>query len=113
MAAVPYAHIMANMLRNKRPKGTVVTLAPNPKDIVSGICLYATFPRAYRVTLDVVDLGEHQFERFDDCAQADYWMDMAHALLFLEHHPVARCVVLGKLGFGEYQSSYTINSPHD
>lgn len=34
MAAVPYAHIVAHMLRDKRPKGTIVTLAPNPKDIV-------------------------------------------------------------------------------
>ncbi|KZT69635.1 DUF221-domain-containing protein [Daedalea quercina L-15889] len=34
MAAVPYAHIVANMLRDKHPKGTTVTLAPNPKDIV-------------------------------------------------------------------------------
>ncbi|KZT14472.1 hypothetical protein NEOLEDRAFT_503266, partial [Neolentinus lepideus HHB14362 ss-1] len=32
MAAVPYAHIVANMLKDKRPKGTIVTLAPNPKD---------------------------------------------------------------------------------
>ena len=35
MAAVPYAHTVAHMLRNKKPMGTVVTLAPNPKDIVS------------------------------------------------------------------------------
>ena len=35
MAAVPYAHIVANMLRHKRPKGSMITLAPNPKDIVS------------------------------------------------------------------------------
>ncbi|OCB91034.1 DUF221-domain-containing protein [Sanghuangporus baumii] len=34
MAAVPYAHIVAHMLRDKRPKGTIVTLAPNPKDII-------------------------------------------------------------------------------
>ena len=35
MAAVPYAHIVANMLKDKSPKGTDVILAPNPKDIVS------------------------------------------------------------------------------
>ena len=35
MAAVPYAHIVANILKDKRPKGTDVILAPNPKDIVS------------------------------------------------------------------------------
>ncbi|KAI0717471.1 DUF221-domain-containing protein [Fomitopsis betulina] len=34
MAAVPYAHIVANLLRDKHPKGTTITLAPNPKDIV-------------------------------------------------------------------------------
>ncbi|EIW54410.1 DUF221-domain-containing protein [Trametes versicolor FP-101664 SS1] len=34
MAAVPYAHIVANMLRHKHPKGATITLAPNPKDIV-------------------------------------------------------------------------------
>lgn len=34
MAAVPYAHIVANLLRNKRVKGTTITLAPNPKDII-------------------------------------------------------------------------------
>ena len=39
MAAVPYAHIVANMLRHKHPKGTTITLAPNPKDIVSAVRL--------------------------------------------------------------------------
>ena len=34
MAAVPYAHTVANMLRNRRVKGATITLAPNPKDIV-------------------------------------------------------------------------------
>lgn len=34
MAAVPYAHVVANLLRNKHPKGTTITLAPNPKDLV-------------------------------------------------------------------------------
>lgn len=36
MAAVPYAHIVAQLLGRKHPKGTEITLAPNPKDIVSG-----------------------------------------------------------------------------
>lgn len=36
MAAVPYAHIVAQLLENKHPKGAEITLAPNPKDIVSG-----------------------------------------------------------------------------
>jgi hypothetical protein len=34
MAAVPYAHIVAQKLRKKHPKGTTIELAPNPKDIV-------------------------------------------------------------------------------
>ncbi|TFY80097.1 hypothetical protein EWM64_g3912 [Hericium alpestre] len=34
MAAVPYAHVVAQILRKKHPKGTTIQLAPNPKDIV-------------------------------------------------------------------------------
>ncbi|OAX42791.1 DUF221-domain-containing protein [Rhizopogon vinicolor AM-OR11-026] len=34
MAAVPYAHIVATLLRNKHPKGSDIALAPNPKDII-------------------------------------------------------------------------------
>ncbi|KXN87495.1 hypothetical protein AN958_08800 [Leucoagaricus sp. SymC.cos] len=36
MAAVPYAHIVAKMLKRKHPKGTTIDLAPNPKDIIWG-----------------------------------------------------------------------------
>jgi hypothetical protein len=39
MAAVPYAHIVGQLLGKKRPKGTEISLAPNPKDIVSKIIL--------------------------------------------------------------------------
>ena len=35
MAAVPYAHVVAQLLQRKHPKGTTIMLAPNPKDIVS------------------------------------------------------------------------------
>lgn len=35
MAAVPYAHLVAQRLAHKHPKGTTITLAPNPRDIVS------------------------------------------------------------------------------
>jgi hypothetical protein len=35
MAAVPYAHVVAKTLEKKHPKGADITLAPNPKDIVS------------------------------------------------------------------------------
>ncbi|PVF95251.1 DUF221-domain-containing protein [Serendipita vermifera] len=34
LAAVPYAHIVAQRLAGKHPKGTTITLAPNPKDII-------------------------------------------------------------------------------
>lgn len=34
MGAVPYAHIVAKILEGKSKKGAVITLAPNPKDIV-------------------------------------------------------------------------------
>jgi len=46
MAAVPYAHIVANILKDKKYKGTEVILAPNPKDIVSQSHLpfHYTFP---------------------------------------------------------------------
>ncbi|KAJ7828540.1 hypothetical protein B0H14DRAFT_3088215 [Mycena olivaceomarginata] len=34
MAAVPYAHVVAKLLGDKHPKGTDISLAPNPKDII-------------------------------------------------------------------------------
>ncbi|KAJ7244129.1 hypothetical protein B0H12DRAFT_1129504 [Mycena haematopus] len=34
MAAVPYAHVVAKLLGDKHPKGTNISLAPNPKDII-------------------------------------------------------------------------------
>ena len=37
MAAVPFAHIVSRLLKDKKPRGTLVTLAPNPKDIVSDL----------------------------------------------------------------------------
>ncbi|KAF8622662.1 hypothetical protein AX15_006773 [Amanita polypyramis BW_CC] len=36
MAAVPYAHVVAKILKGKHPKGTTIELAPNPKDIIWG-----------------------------------------------------------------------------
>lgn len=50
MAAVPYAHIVAKILQGKRPKGTDITLAPNPKDIVS-ILLRSSFIQRSRNTM--------------------------------------------------------------
>lgn len=43
MAAVPYAHVVANMLAGKKKKGTVITLAPNPKDIVSACSTLSSY----------------------------------------------------------------------
>ncbi|KAG8907252.1 hypothetical protein FRB99_004946 [Tulasnella sp. 403] len=34
LAAVPYAHVVAKTLANKTAKGTIITLAPNPRDII-------------------------------------------------------------------------------
>jgi len=34
MAAVPYAHVVAKIIGGKHPKGTDISLAPNPKDII-------------------------------------------------------------------------------
>ncbi|KAI0035460.1 DUF221-domain-containing protein [Vararia minispora EC-137] len=34
MAAIPYAHIVAQMLMRKKARGAKISLAPNPKDIV-------------------------------------------------------------------------------
>jgi hypothetical protein len=36
MAAVPYAHVVAQLLEGKHPKGSEIALAPNPKDIIWG-----------------------------------------------------------------------------
>jgi calcium permeable stress-gated cation channel len=41
MAAVPYAHVVARLLEGRKFKGTIVGLAPNPKDIVGfGFCFF-------------------------------------------------------------------------
>ena len=58
MAAVPYSHIVANLLRRKRVKGCAITLAPNPKDLVSVITGHR---REFTLTpYVIVDLGEPQ-----------------------------------------------------
>ncbi|KAG8949222.1 hypothetical protein FRC03_000411, partial [Tulasnella sp. 419] len=46
MAAVPYAHVVAKLLQNKSPKGTEITLAPNPKDIIWRNITKSDFERA-------------------------------------------------------------------
>ncbi|KAJ7782689.1 hypothetical protein B0H16DRAFT_464722 [Mycena metata] len=34
MAAVPYAHVVAKIMSSKHPRGTTISLAPHPKDII-------------------------------------------------------------------------------
>lgn len=58
MAAVQYAHIVGNMLRKKPVKGTTITLAPNPKDIVRAADRCSSGIASSR--LDITDLGEFE-----------------------------------------------------
>ena len=51
MAAVPYAHVVAKIIGGKHPKGTDISLAPNPKDIVCFILWLAYFVMFYFVLL--------------------------------------------------------------
>lgn len=53
MAAVPYAHIVAQLLEKKHPKGTEISLAPNPKDIVSKIIPALVIPYPLLVHTDL------------------------------------------------------------
>lgn len=55
LAAVPYAHIAARRLGGKHPKGTTITLAPNPKDIV---CFHHTLVIVILTLLLV--MGKHE-----------------------------------------------------
>ncbi|KZT53055.1 DUF221-domain-containing protein [Calocera cornea HHB12733] len=50
MASIAYAHIVARMTYNKKPQGTKITMAPNPKDI---IWKNLTLDRATRARLRV------------------------------------------------------------
>ena len=86
MAAVPYAHIVAQLLGKKRPKGTEISLAPNPKDIVSKLFLLScTIP-----TLVYTDLGkfEQVFSRAGP-QEDDGLVPALHDRLF-EHSPALR-----------------------
>lgn len=56
LAAVPYAHIVAQKLRGKHPKGTDIVLAPNPRDIVSIIPI----TRPQNNLISPPDLEEHE-----------------------------------------------------
>jgi len=54
LAAVPYAHIVAQKLEGKHPKGTTVELAPNPKDIVWANMSKSDGEKARRSTIGVL-----------------------------------------------------------
>lgn len=61
LASVPYAHVVARMLADKHPKGTEITLAPPPKDLVCpfasafGLSCGLTHPRPFRNAPDMVE----------------------------------------------------------
>lgn len=84
MAAVPYAHIVANLLKRKHPKGATITLAPNPKDIVS-------VPLCLRESCAHVHPGVEEYwpESSRDSSQADHRLVVAHRCLCLQHYPLA------------------------
>lgn len=51
LAAVPYAHIVAQRLAGKHPKGTTITLAPKPEDIVGGSSQSGDSQQGARLTI--------------------------------------------------------------
>jgi hypothetical protein len=80
MAAVPYAHTVAQMLHRKNPKGTTITLAPNPKDIVSR---YSQTPSLTKL---VVDLEQFDQRRSSTCKLADDRLVPHRRSVFLQYH---------------------------
>lgn len=58
MAAVPYSHVVAKMLRSKHPKGTYIELAPNHKDIVCGFLQLMKFKLSDSASSP--DLGQYE-----------------------------------------------------
>jgi hypothetical protein len=60
MAAVPYAHVVAKIIGGKHPKGTDISLAPNPKDIVCFILLDACFVILIFLSLDLEEYGQNR-----------------------------------------------------
>jgi hypothetical protein len=62
MAAVPYAHVVAKIIGGKHPKGTDISLAPNPKDIVrfhSMPCWFCDF--SFFGSLDLEEYGQNRY----------------------------------------------------
>jgi hypothetical protein len=52
MSTVPHAHVVADLLQNKKPKGATVTLAPDPKDIVRGHISYKAVHTNFTLDLE-------------------------------------------------------------
>ena len=94
MAAVPYAHIVANMLRAKRIKGATVHLAPNPKDIVSMSC----FEECTIHTAMYADLGESKYVSRRTLPKEDYRMGFPLPRLLFQHYPIVHHIHPGQLG---------------
>ena len=83
MAAVPYAHVVAQILEKKRPKGAVITLAPNPKDIVNTSLILNILNTRRTLFVDyllrlfvvlVVDLEEPHAVRRHSNEKQHYWL---------------------------------------
>ncbi len=86
MAAVPYAHAVAQLLAKKHPKGTDIGLAPNPRDIVSKIIpAFGVLP-----TLVYTDLGKLEPVHQQDGPQEDDGLVPNHHHRVPEHRPAFR-----------------------
>ena len=84
MAAVPYAHIVANLLRNKRIKGASITLAPNPKDIVCPTSLMQNMCPIF-IFIKPADLAQFERESRRAQEQEDDRLDLSVDRLLLQH----------------------------
>lgn len=83
MAAVPYAHVVAKILQGKHPKGTDITLAPNPKDIVRSLLNHFFFIGI--LMLNLIDMEQHEQIRLRACTQKDERVHLAGRGLFFQH----------------------------
>ncbi len=76
LAAVHYAHIAARKLAGKSPKGTNITLSPNPKDIVSLLWCAGTFSSS------CTDLGKHEHDIRSVISSETTWIFLLGRHLF-------------------------------
>jgi calcium permeable stress-gated cation channel len=98
MAAIPYAHIVAQLLESKRPKGSEISLAPNPKDIVSKV-LSAPLCGAH---MFCIDLGELEHVPCRTNPQEDDWLVPARSSCLREHRPAPSAFLSCQLVFRAY-----------